>query len=203
MRCAVIVMAKAPLPGLAKTRLIPALGAAGAARVAGRLLERMVLQALAAGLGPVDLCVAPDAAHPCWAAWAQHPGLHLSQQVDGDLGQRMAAAFSRVLQQEAGALLVGTDAPMLDADYLRQAAAALSTHDAVLGPATDGGYVLIGLNRPQPSLFADMRWSHDQVLADTRQRLATAGLRHAALPALHDIDEPADLVHLPAGDDGP
>lgn len=199
MRCAVIVMAKAPLPGLAKTRLIPALGAEGAAQLAARLLDRMVTQALAAGLRPVHLCVTPDATQPCWSTWAQRDGVALSSQVDGDLGRRMDEAFKRVLREQPAALLVGTDAPALDAACLRQAAAALATHDAVFGPAADGGYVLVGLKQPQPTLFDGMRWSHDQVMADTRRRLAAAGLRHAELPPLHDIDEPADLVHLPPG----
>jgi hypothetical protein len=199
MRCTVIVMAKAPLPGLAKTRLIPALGADGAAQLAARLLDRVVTQALATGLGPVDLCVTPDATQACWSAWAQRSDLALSSQVEGDLGRRMDAAFNRVLREQPAALLVGTDAPALDATYLRRAAAALVTHDAVYGPAADGGYVLVGLKRPQPALFDGMRWSHDQVMAHTRQRLAAAGLRHAELPPLHDIDDPADLVHLPPG----
>lgn len=198
MTC-VIVFAKAPVSGLAKTRLAPALGADGAARLARRLLHHAVGQALAAGLGPVDLCVTPDRHHPDFADLATRPGLTLSDQGDGDLGMRMSAALSRVLAGCAGALLIGTDAPALDAAYLRQAAAALQTHDAVFGPAADGGYALVGLRQPAPELFAEMRWSHPGVMADTRIRLAQAGLRHAELPALHDIDEPADLVHLPTG----
>jgi uncharacterized protein len=158
-----------------------------------------VQQALAAGLGAVDLCVTPDTAHPLFVQLAAVPGLSLSLQGDGDLGQRMAAAFERVLAGHGAALLIGTDAPALDAQYLRQAAAALQTHDAVFGPAADGGYVLVGLRRPAPALFEGMRWSHAGVMADTRTRLIAAGLRHHELTVLHDIDEPADLVHLPAG----
>ncbi len=67
----------------------------------------------------------------------------------------------------------------------------------MFGPAADGGYTLVGLKRPVPSLFAAMRWSHDRVMADTRERIAAARLRHVELPLLHDIDEPADLAHLP------
>ena len=89
-----------------------------------------------------------------------------------------------------------TDAPALDAAVLRAAHAALTGHDAVLVPAHYGGYVLIGLRRPQPRLFDGLPWSTPQVLAITRERLREAGLRWAELPALHDIDEPADLVHL-------
>ena len=94
-------------------------------------------------------------------------------------------------------LLIGTDAPQLEAAYLRAAAGALDGVDAVFGPAADGGYTLVGLKRPAPELFLQMRWSHDSVMSQTRQRLAQLQLRHAELPVLHDVDEPADLVHLP------
>ena len=196
---AVIVMAKAPLAGFAKTRLIPALGAEGAAALAERLLRHTVAQARAAALGPVELCCAPDRQHPAFAALHALPGLDWSDQGDGDLGARMARAFERRLVGGHGALMIGTDAPALDATVLRHAAEALSERDAVFVPALDGGYALIGLRRPVPSLFDAMTWSTSTVMARTRERLAVAGLRHLELPALADIDEAADLVHLPAG----
>lgn len=195
-RCAVIVMAKAPVAGLAKTRLIPALGAEGAAALAARMLAHAVGQALAAGLGPVMLCGAPDVSHPAFAALAPDPRVTLHAQGEGDLGARMQRAFERALAAHARAVLIGTDAPALDAAVLRAAAAALATHDAVLAPAHDGGYALIGLQRPEPRLFEAMPWSTAQVMATTRERLRERGLRWHELPALHDIDEPADLVHL-------
>ena len=192
-------MAKAPRPGLAKTRLIPALGAEGAAALAGRLLDHALGQALAAGLGPVDLCCAPDAADPTFQRQAGRAGLVLSLQGEGDLGERMQRAFARWLTAEAGVLMMGTDIPGLLAPVLQQAAAALQSTDAVFVPATDGGYALIGLRRPAPTLFADMPWSTATVMALTRQRLAAAGLRHIELTPLPDIDEPADLACLPPG----
>ena len=194
--CAVLVMAKAPLPGLAKTRLIPALGAAGAAALAARMLRHALDEALAAGLGPVTLCAAPQASHPAFAEVAREGRITMADQGDGDLGARMQRAFERALTAHAGALLIGTDAPALDAAVLRAAHAALTAHDAVLVPAHDGGYVLIGLRGMAPRLFEDMPWSTPQVLALTRERLRESGLCWAELPALHDIDEPADLVHL-------
>lgn len=194
--CAVLVMAKAPLPGLAKTRLIPALGVAGAATLAARMLRHTLDEALAAGLGPVTLCAAPQASHPAFAEIAREGRITMADQGDGDLGARMQRALERALTAHAGALLIGTDAPALDAAVLRAAHAALKAHDAVLVPAHDGGYVLIGLRRIEPRLFADMPWSTPQVLALTRERLRGSGLRWAELPALHDIDEPADLAHL-------
>lgn len=194
--CAVLVMAKAPLPGLAKTRLIPALGAAGAAALAARMLRHALDEALAAGLGPVTLCAAPQASHPAFATFAREGRITMANQGEGDLGARMQRAFERALTAHAGALLIGTDAPALDAAVLRAAHAALTAHDAVLVPAHDGGYVLIGLRGMAPRLFEDMPWSTPQVLALTRERLRESGLCWAELPALHDIDEPADLVHL-------
>ncbi|MDP1532377.1 MAG: TIGR04282 family arsenosugar biosynthesis glycosyltransferase [Rubrivivax sp.] len=197
--CPVIVMAKAPVPGQVKTRLIPALGAAGAAALAHCLLARTLEQALAAQLGAVDLCCAPDAGHPAFAHLAGWDGLSLSAQGDGDLGQRMARALARALQRTERALLIGTDVPALDAAVLRRAAAALHEHDAVFVPALDGGYALVGLRRSLPALFAGIAWSTPRVMAQTRQRLAENGLRHAELDALADIDEPADLAQLPPG----
>ena len=108
----------------------------------------------------------------------------------------MAAALGRALQRHTSALLIGTDAPALDAAVLREAASALQTHDAVFVPAHDGGYALVGLRRPAPQLFTEMPWSTADVMARTRERLRTIGLRHAELAPLHDIDTPADLVHL-------
>ena len=197
--CPVIVMAKAPLPGFAKTRLISALGAQGAALLAERLLDTTVAQALAAALGPVDLCCAPDSQHAAFERHASSRGLVLSHQGDGDLGARMARALDRWLAQAGRALLIGTDAPSLDAAMLQRAAAALDNADAVFIPAHDGGYALVGLRRPAPSLFSGMVWSTPTVMAHTRERAAAAGLRLAELPAIADIDEPADLVHLPQG----
>jgi rSAM/selenodomain-associated transferase 1 len=198
-RVAVIVFAKAPVAGLAKTRLAPALGSAGAAALAARMLEHTVAQALAARIGPVEVCAAPDAAHPAFARLAARGRVTLANQGDGDLGQRMQRAFSRALAVHGRALLIGTDAPALDAAVLRAAARALDAHDAVFVPTFDGGYVLIGLRRADPPYFADLPWSTPEVMRVTRARLRAAGLRWAELQPLADIDEPADLVHLPPG----
>ncbi|WP_088280229.1 TIGR04282 family arsenosugar biosynthesis glycosyltransferase [Ideonella sp. A 288] len=208
---AIVVMAKAPVPGLAKTRLIPALGRDGAAALAERLLRHTVAQACAAAVGPVDLCTTPDttphvtsdarpaALHPAFQELAATGQVALSQQGEGDLGQRMARAIDRHLARGRCVLLMGTDLPALDAAVLRHAAAALATHDAVVVPALDGGYGLVGLRRPAPSLFEGIAWSTPQVMQQTRERLAAAGLRHTELAPLADIDEPADLAHLPPG----
>ena len=197
--CVVIVMAKAPVPGFAKTRLIPALGAVGAADLALRLLDHAVEQALAANLGPVDLCCAPEHTHQGFAAQAERAGIGLSSQVEGDLGARMSHAFDRWLPRGYRVLMIGTDAPAVDAALLRQAARSLTETDAVFVPALDGGYALVGLRRAAPQLFSEMLWSTASVMAVTRARLLASGLQHVELPAVTDIDEPAELVHVPAG----
>lgn len=195
---AVTVFAKAPVAGLAKTRLMPALGADGAAALAARMLGHALARAVAAGVGPVDLCGTPDAAHPALVAAAAAAGVALTSQDDGDLGRRMHRAFARTLARHRRALLIGTDAPALDAAMLREAAARLLDHDAVFVPALDGGYALVGLRRADPRWFADMPWSTPGVMDETRRRLRAAGLRWAELAPVADIDEPQDLVHLPA-----
>ena len=200
--CRIAVLAKAPLPGYAKTRLIPALGAAGAAALAERLLAHAAAQAVAAEVGPVTVWAAPDPAHPAFGRLARRHGVDLRPQGEGDLGARMAHVFESTWRADPGPLLLmGTDAPALDAAMLRDAAAALRLHDAVVVPALDGGYALIGLRHWAPGLrclFDGLAWSTARVMADTRERLAAAGLHHAELPAVPDIDEATDLQHVPA-----
>jgi rSAM/selenodomain-associated transferase 1 len=199
MSTSVIVFAKAPVPGLAKTRLAPALGAAGAAALAERMLCHALEQATAAGVGPVELCATPDASHPALRQAAAACGAALAEQGPGDLGLRMHRAFERHLAVHDRALLIGTDAPSLDAMVLQQAAQALQQHEVVFVPALDGGYALVGQRRADPRWFSDMTWSHARVMADTRERLHVAGVRWAELPPVADIDEPADLALLPQG----
>lgn len=195
-----IVMAKAPVPGFAKTRLIPALGADGAAQLAARLLEHTLHEARAAQLGNVILACAPNTTHAAFTAQQQRGSVELVAQGEGDLGARMQRQFERAFAQGgARAIVIGADAPALDAATLLRAAVALDAEDAVFVPAADGGYALIGLCRVVPTLFTDMPWSTSAVMATTRERLSQAAMRHIELPPVHDIDEPADLVHLPPG----
>ena len=198
-RSAVIIMAKAPVAGLAKTRLIPALGAAGAAALAERMLAHAAQVAAEATPDTLEVCATPDAAHPAFDRLVRDYRLQLATQGDGDLGQRMHRAFVRVLALHDCAVMVGTDAPGLDTTCLRQALRVLAERDAVFVPALDGGYALIGLRQPQACLFDGMAWSTADVMSNTRARMKATGLRWVELPPVHDVDEPADLVHLPAG----
>src|SRR6202011_100262 len=195
---ALAILAKAPVAGSVKTRLIPALGAAGAAALHARLIERTVETACAAAVGPVTLWVTPAPPHPCFAALASHFPIALAVQPEGDLGARMLAAC----EAAAGpAIVIGSDCPALTPSHLRQAADVLRDgHDVVVIPAEDGGYVLIGSRQPQPELFTGMTWSTDQVMAQTRRRLAHADLTWRELPPLWDVDRPEDLARLRAAE---
>jgi rSAM/selenodomain-associated transferase 1 len=189
----VAILAKAPVPGLAKTRLIPALGARGAARAQREMTRQALRTALAAGVGPVTLWCTPDARHRFFRALQRTTGVHCLVQASGDLGARMHTAF-RLHCAQGPLLLVGTDCPAMQPSHLRRAAVALlEGADAVLQPAEDGGYVLIGLHQPQPGLFQDMPWSTDRVLAETRSRARQAGLVVHELDTLWDVDRPEDL----------
>ena len=194
-----IIFAKAPQAGRAKTRLIPALGGEGAARLAQRMLQATLATAQAAALGPLQLCLSPPPGDPAWAEFAWPAGVELRDQGDGDLGQRMARAVEQGMQQGLPVLLIGTDCPQLTPQLLRQAAEALARHDSVLFPASDGGYVLLGLRHSHPRVFADITWSSASVASSTRARLAELGWSLCEGPELDDIDCPEDLPKLPAG----
>lgn len=192
-----VVFAKAPLPGHAKTRLIPALGEAGAARLARRMFELALEQARVADIGPVELCMSPAPDAPAWSGITIPAGIETSDQGEGDLGERMARAARRVIERGEAVLLTGTDCPDLTAARLAEAARQLNTHDAVLYPAQDGGYPLLGLRAFDISLFRDIPWSTDVVARLTLERMASLKWRVWTGQTLRDIDDPADLVHLP------
>ena len=190
----IAILAKAPVAGLAKTRLIPALGAHGAAYAAERMLEHAVATARAAGLGPVTLWGTPDIRHRAFRDLVSTAQITLRAQPNGDLGARMLAAFAA---SNLPTLVIGTDCPALTPQHLRQAARALREGtDAVVIPAEDGGYVLIGLRQPQSTLFADMPWGTAAVMSHTQTRIAEAGLSSLILDPLWDVDTPADYERL-------
>ena len=186
----IAVFAKQPLPGRVKTRLIPALGAEGAARLAAEMLDRTIAEALATGLA-VELCGDPDA-----AGWYEGPA-EPSAQGEGDLGERLARAARRAIAGGDNVLLIGADCPSLDRHRLRADARSLETHHAVLHPAADGGYALLGLGRFDPSLFDAIPWSTAAVAAETVARIAALGWSLDLRETLRDVDEPADLDPIP------
>ena len=195
---AVAILAKAPVAGLAKTRLIPVLGPAGAARAQRRFTLNTLQVASQAAMGSVALWCAPDATHRFFRALRRVAGTACINQPQGDIGARMLHAFEHHFAHHADLplLLVGTDCPMLAPGHLQQAARALKQHDVVLIPAEDGGYVLIGMRVLVPQVFEGIAWSTPQVMAQTRDQLRRAGVTWFEMPALWDVDEPADWQRL-------
>jgi uncharacterized protein len=191
---AISILAKAPIPGLTKTRLIPVLGAHGAAKLQEALTARAVETAVAAQTGPVTLWATPDGTHPSFRELAVRPRIAIRRQPDGDIGARMLAACEAV---SGPVLVIGTDCPSLLPAHLRAAADALREGcDVAVIPAEDGGYVMIGMRQPQPALFDAMPWGTDIVMTETRKRITENGLRCHELPTLWDIDRPDDLERL-------
>ncbi|MES2819783.1 MAG: TIGR04282 family arsenosugar biosynthesis glycosyltransferase [Pseudomonadota bacterium] len=190
------LLARAPEPGRVKTRLIPALGEEGASNLQRVLVERaLALPALAFSDRFLWLAEGPDEALEALAA--AH-GWTVVGQPAGDLGERMRCIVALGLAESEGVVLIGNDCPALDGDYLAAACDGLNRHDAVLGPAEDGGYVLLGLRRVDGLLFEDMPWGTERVLELTRERLLQLGWSLGLLPVLWDVDRPQDLPRLAA-----
>lgn len=194
---AILVFARAPVAGAAKTRLIPLLGADGAALLQQRLLQQALAAAAAATPGRVELWCSPDDRHPALRAAAARHGAGLQVQQGSDLGARMAHAFAQSLRQWRRTIIIGTDCPALGTAQLQAAADALHEgQDAVFVPAEDGGYALVGLSREAPQIFAGIAWGGADVMADTRKRLRESGLRWRELATLWDVDRPGDYHRL-------
>src|SRR5581483_6169714 len=163
--------AKAPQPGLAKTRLIPALGAQGAAALARRMLDKTLQRALDAQTGPVELRVTPASSDSAWRDIPMPDGVEISAQGEGDLGGRLARATQNGLDVNTAVMLIGCDCPELDSMALREAARVLRGVDAVMHPTADGGYALLGLRRFDQRLFDDIPWSTSSVARRTVEQL--------------------------------
>ncbi|GAA4360997.1 TIGR04282 family arsenosugar biosynthesis glycosyltransferase [Hymenobacter saemangeumensis] len=187
-----LIFARRPVLGRVKTRLAAGIGDAAALAVYRELLA-LTYQAVANAGAPATVWLA-DAQVAVNAPLPEWPGLPWQPQPEGDLGQRMETAFATAFAAGAGKVaIIGTDCPGLKAGHLQQAFELLETHDLVLGPATDGGYYLLGTRRLQPELFRQKEWSTDQVLAATLADAKRLGLSVALLPELTDVDTEDDL----------
>lgn len=194
---AVMVFAKAPQPGAVKTRLIPLLGAEGAAALHVKLVRRTLDTLRAASLSGAQLHCTPCTDDPFFWFCSGHYGVTLHAQATGDLGGRMLVALESALVSHATALLIGTDCPALTARHLRQAERALrGGDDAVFVPCEDGGYALIGLKRADRRLLEGIAWGSDGVMVETRARLRQIGWSWTELETLWDVDRPEDHARL-------
>jgi rSAM/selenodomain-associated transferase 1 len=176
-----------------KTRLVPLLGARGAADLHARLVERTLQTAVASGLARIDLYCAPGTGNPFFGRMKKRFGIRLRVQGRGDLGDRMY----RALRRNPRAILIGSDCPALRPADLRAAARALhGGADAVLSPAEDGGYALIGVRRASRELFAGIEWGSARVLSQTRRRLRRLRWQWTELRTVWDVDRPGDVARL-------
>jgi len=194
MSTALIVFAKAPIPGEVKTRLCPPLDPDEAASLHGTLVLDTVERAK--GLAGASLYVAgaPDLAHPFFKVLEGRYGAKLLAQRGPDLGARMKWAMQDAFEQGAeDVLLTGTDLPTLPRARLMESLTLIKKHDVVLGPTADGGYYLIGLRKMVPALFEGIAWSTAEVFADTKKKIEDAGLSLGLLPECRDLDTLEDL----------
>lgn len=188
------ILAKAPLAGLAKTRMISALGPEGAARLQHRLIEHTLKVALeATSASRITLWTALDHQHPCFLQAQDRYGIRLARQPDGDLGARMYAALAAT---DAPSLLIGTDCPLLDKKLLKTCQKRLKQVDSVFLPAEDGGYALVGVRRHDPRLFEGVDWGTSGVMSQTRARLAELSWTFECPSTVWDLDTPQDLARL-------
>ena len=189
-----LVFARAPVPGAAKTRLIPTLGAEGAAALQARLIKHTLSTARRAGL-QTELHGTP--AHDDFLRFcAERYQVELIEQSNGDLGARMHAALAQAFTTAERVILIGTDCPALTATHIRRALTALEEAPHTFVPTEDGGYALVGASELQPVIFENMPWSTDRVMAETRRRLSAASARWSELETLWDVDREADWRRL-------
>ena len=191
-RTALAVIAKEPVAGLAKTRLLPALGEEGAAKAAAAMLADTLAAVRSVGADPW-LCFTPAEARERLGRLA--PGFRLLAQAPGDLGDRLAACLADLLAAGADRVaIVGADTPHVPISSYRRAFALLEQADVVLGPALDGGYYLVAAKTARPELFVGIPMGTDTVLSETLARAARDGLVVALLPPLRDLDRVEDLA---------
>ncbi len=196
----IIIFAKAPQAGFAKTRLIPTLGAEGAAELAQQMLLHTLQAALdsveSTSVETVELCTTPVFSDPAWQDITLPQGIVITDQGEGDLGERMARAAQRGIAQGSAVILIGTDCVEMSAGLLNDAAQTLNAHDAIIHCTEDGGYALLGLNEFNISLFSNIAWSTDSVASTTLSRIGQLGWSLHVGQMLHDVDEEQDLKYL-------
>ncbi len=195
----ILIFAKAPQPGKVKTRLIPRLGESGASDFHEKCIRLVVGRRIGANLAPVVLYASPNGNAPLFIELAGRHPIQLADQQGPELGERMLSAARDSLRDADAVLLTGTDAPALNNTYLHAALAGLYEGvDVVMQPASDGGYVMLGIRSAYPALFTDMPWGSDKVAQQTRERCRSMGLRLLELPLSWDVDRPEDYDRLGA-----
>ncbi|OCH21877.1 TIGR04282 family arsenosugar biosynthesis glycosyltransferase [Aliivibrio logei] len=193
----IIIMAKTPVAGMAKTRLIPSIGMENSGRLAKMLFRHTINEAISSDIGPIELCVTPSLNSSCWKLFSIPPTVKWSLQREGNLGERLTSVSRKATHDYSTYIIIGTDCPALTRDILQSAAHSLHNSDSCLVPVSDGGYSLLGLTKHHDSLFNHIPWSTNQVYALTEQRIKSLNWSVTKLKELHDIDIIDDLKWLP------
>ncbi|MDH5436191.1 MAG: TIGR04282 family arsenosugar biosynthesis glycosyltransferase [Gammaproteobacteria bacterium] len=192
-----MIFAKAPVAGEVKTRMIPALTPVQAAELQHHFILDTLQKSTQNNLATVELWCSPDTNHSVFKHCANQFPVSLHTQIGDDLGERMENAFSSGLTSSDWTIIIGTDCPSLSIDDLDKAMHKLEHgYQAVIQPARDGGYVLIGLTQNSSTLFTNIDWGTSQVFTQTRERLDKLGWRYVVLEERQDIDRPVDLKYL-------
>ena len=193
-----IIFAKAPIAGTVKTRLQPQYSAQNAASLQEYFILKTVEMATNLKDIDIELRCAPDNSHPVFQRCHYDYHIETKSQHGVDLGERMKNALAEALTEHSQAVVIGTDCPEITPAYLNEAFSRLENGlDAIIGPAADGGYVLIGLRRFSPLVFENVRWGTEEVLFATQQNLRLLNWSWDELNTLRDIDTPEDLAHYP------
>jgi rSAM/selenodomain-associated transferase 1 len=193
----ILVMARAPVAGEAKTRLIPALGAEGAATLHAYLVERLLDELSRAAIAPITLCCTPGVDHPFFSHCAERYEVALQPQRGSDLGERLHFALESSLKQHKVAVVVGCDIPLLaPAAVIEAIASVVNGSSAALSPTEDGGYALLAVRQAAVELFRGVEWGGAEVVSQTRERLRGLGWQWHELEMLWDVDRPEDLRRL-------
>jgi len=191
--CLLLQFAREPVVGAVKTRMMPELSASEACELHCELVLWTSDSLLAAGLGPVEMVVAGAVEHPLFVRCRDRGLAGIGRQRGEGLGERMYHALAGGLLRYERVILVGSDCPGIDRQYLHSAVMALDSTEVVLGPALDGGYVLVGARGINQGMFEGIVWGSDTVMASTRERLRQLAVKWTELPPLADIDRPEDL----------
>jgi len=193
----ILVFARSPVVGQVKTRLEPMLGQQGALTLHKALIEQVITTVRDCNLSAMELWVSSNKHHEYFLSLCNSMNINIHEQCGSDLGARMAHAASDALQRAHYVVLLGADCPSVDAGYLNQALQLLERgEDIVIGPAEDGGYVLLGLRQVPAEIFTEIPWGTAEVMQLTRQRLQQTGKKWIELSERWDVDRPEDLLRL-------
>ena len=190
----IIIFAKEPVMGRVKTRLASSIGDDAALQLHVKMVTQTVEMVTNSGIADAELHVSGDIDHPLFQSLSSRFDIPLRRQHGDNLGERMHRALKTSLEEREFSVLIGTDIPAMSGQYIASAFAAVEQGvDIVIGPAEDGGYVLLGASRVDAGWFEGIDWGSPAVLQQSRQKVSASGASYKELPPLWDVDYLQDL----------